>query len=310
RIEFLGVNGGINWTTGRVMATGVGVPPARAKYRAKKHALACRAAVTDAQRNLLETTKGVRIQSATLVKDFMVESDLVRSTVKGVVKGAHVMAKSLEADGSCHVTMAIPLSGDLASQLYGHALNKRGAWWKAPEWLINMGDVARSFTIIPDLIPSAEAKPVAVDANWKAELGKINRRLDKLEKVLKMDPARVAQGVSRGPATGLIIDARGSNFIPSMSPKVRQLRGGIVYPNIKQQHEAKNNGRLISLFMKDLLLAQGHPRVGDRPLVMKALRTFGKTRTELVLGKESSKKLTKMISKGFLDHASVIVVMD
>ncbi|RMH18844.1 MAG: hypothetical protein D6698_06495, partial [Gammaproteobacteria bacterium] len=60
--------GGVNWSTGKVFAEGVGVPPEWAKYEAQRHALACRAAIVDAQRNLLESTQGVRIQSSTIIK--------------------------------------------------------------------------------------------------------------------------------------------------------------------------------------------------------------------------------------------------
>ncbi len=42
---------------------------------------------------------------------------------------------------------------------------------------------------------------------------------------------------------------------------------------------------------------------------MKALRTFGKTRTEIVLGTDSSKKLVALIDQGFLNDTAVIIVL-
>jgi len=299
-------SGGINWSSGKVFAEGVGVPPEKAKYLAQKNALACRAAIVDAQRNLLEATQGVRVQSQTLVKDFVVESDLIRTTVQGVVKGAQVMGKRMEADGSCQVTLGFSLSGDLASGLYKRAYAEKHSSHSG-------GAIKLASLIIskfPDLIPAAIAKPVVVQTDWATEIGKINRRLEELEKTMKLNPERVAEGVAKGDPTGLIIDARGSNFIPSLAPKVRRLKGGVMYPGSRHESEAKESGRLISLFMNDLLLAQGHPRVGERPLVIKALRTWGDTRTELVLGSDSSDKLKKLIDNGFLETASVIVVLD
>jgi len=305
KVEWIG-SGGINWSSGKTFAEGVGVPPERAKYAAQRHALACLAAKVDAQRNLLETIQGVRVQAKTLVKDFVVESDIIRTSIEGVVKGARMLNKTTELDGSCRVTMGISLAGDLAASLYKRAY--RDAPQSANASLFKLAALLTG--AFPDVITHAHASPVKVQSDWRVEMAKVNRRLESLETLMRSHPERVAEGVAKGGPTGLIIDARGSNFIPSLAPKVRRVRGAVMYPGKKNQNEAKKDGRLISLFMNDLLLAQGHPRVGDRPLVIKALRTWGKTRTELVLGNAASDKLKKLIDSGFLNTGSVIVVLD
>ena len=50
--------------------------------------LARRAATVDAQRNLLEIINGVRVTAGTTVKDMVVESDIIGSRVKGLLRGA------------------------------------------------------------------------------------------------------------------------------------------------------------------------------------------------------------------------------
>lgn len=50
-------NGQINWENDTVEAIGTGVPPANAKNPAQAKGLARRAAIVDAQRNLLESVK-------------------------------------------------------------------------------------------------------------------------------------------------------------------------------------------------------------------------------------------------------------
>ncbi|CAN2042681.1 hypothetical protein GMMP15_80034 [Candidatus Magnetomoraceae bacterium gMMP-15] len=40
------------------------------------------------------------------------------------------------------------------------------------------------------------------------------------------------------------------------------------------------------------------------------MRTYGKYRTKIVLGKESSDRLSLLTQKGFLDDTGVIIVMD
>jgi len=49
--------------------------------------------------------------------------------------------------------------------------------------------------------------------------------------------------------------------------------------------------------------------VGERPIVLKALRTFGKTRTQIVLGTQSSDRLLGLLKEGFLDDSGVIIVL-
>jgi hypothetical protein len=94
-----------------------------------------------------------------------------------------------------------------------------------------------------------------------------------------------------------------------MAPKIRQLRAGVLYPNNKHQAERSERGQLVSLFTRDLDTARRHPVVGERPIVLKALRTFGDTRTEIVLGTDASGSLQALINKGFLSDSGVIIVL-
>src|SRR3990170_2052533 len=86
-------SGTINWTTGEVYASGIGAPPARPLNTAQARAMAERAAFVVALRNLLETVKGVRVDSETVVENFMTKSDVIRTKVDGVVKGARIIKK-------------------------------------------------------------------------------------------------------------------------------------------------------------------------------------------------------------------------
>ena len=72
--------------------------------------LARRAAISDAERNLLETIKGVAIDSETTVENFMLKNDVIRTKVSGILKGARVISEEALPDGY-RVTMAIPVYG-------------------------------------------------------------------------------------------------------------------------------------------------------------------------------------------------------
>ncbi len=116
-VEPVGASGKVDWSTGVITAVGIGAPPAQPANAAQARAMAERAAQVVALRNLLEAIKGVRVNSTTLVENFMVTSDAINTQVSGMVKGAMVMDKKYMSDGSVEVTVGMKLSGELAAAL-------------------------------------------------------------------------------------------------------------------------------------------------------------------------------------------------
>ena len=106
--------GVINWTKGIVQATGIGAPPEKFYGKPNARPMALRAAKLDAYRNILEVVNGVRINSATVVKDFAVENDVIMSKVEGMVRGAEVVKKEYLSDGTVEITMQMNLRGGFA----------------------------------------------------------------------------------------------------------------------------------------------------------------------------------------------------
>jgi len=117
--------GSVNWSAGYIEAVGIGAPPERSIGKINARPMALRAAKIDAQRNLLEITKGVRIDSQTVVKDFTVESDVINTQVEGLVKGAQVVKQEYMSDGTVEVTMRMPLFGDLSRVVLPAVLDKK-----------------------------------------------------------------------------------------------------------------------------------------------------------------------------------------
>ena len=115
-------SGSVNWTSGWVKSSGIGVPPAGAGASGK--ALAQRAAFSVAVRNLLEVVKGVRIDSATLVENYIVQNDVIKSQVSGFVRGAQVEKTVESPDGSVEVFVKAPLWG--VNSLYDPFLDQMG----------------------------------------------------------------------------------------------------------------------------------------------------------------------------------------
>jgi hypothetical protein len=113
----VGSTGKVDWTTGVITAVGIGAPPAQPANAAQARAMAERAAQVVAYRNLLEAVKGVQIDSATTVENFMVTSDVIKTQVSGVIQGATIMDKKYMSDGSVEVTVGMKLTGALADTL-------------------------------------------------------------------------------------------------------------------------------------------------------------------------------------------------
>lgn len=114
-------NGQVNWTDQYIEAKGTGIiDTTRWKNKAQARAMAERAALVVAQRNLLEIVKGVDINSQTTVKDLMVDNDNITSSVQGTVKGAQPQGEPVEKNGAIIITLRMPLYADngLADVVY------------------------------------------------------------------------------------------------------------------------------------------------------------------------------------------------
>lgn len=119
--ESVGAAGYIDWE--RQAAVAVGSAPARrdAANPAQARALARRAAMLDAQRNLLEVVGQVRVDSTTVIQNYMTASDRISSSVQGLLEQATVAAERQLPDGGFEVTLTVPLSGPLAQEVLAAA---------------------------------------------------------------------------------------------------------------------------------------------------------------------------------------------
>lgn len=97
--------------TETITADGYGVLPQNRPFGQAK-LMARRAAVVEAQRNLLETVKDVAIDSETNVEMSMTLNDTIHSEISGVIRGARVIDEEyIPEDGIYRVTMSVPMYG-------------------------------------------------------------------------------------------------------------------------------------------------------------------------------------------------------
>ncbi len=105
-------NGTVNWSSGSLVAKGIGIPPEESSSSSAANAMAARAAKVVALRNLLELVQGVRVDSTTTVNNYMVQFDVIQTRVKGVVRNAQETKRAVFPDGSVEVTVSMELWGD------------------------------------------------------------------------------------------------------------------------------------------------------------------------------------------------------
>ena len=105
------------WVPIKITAKGGGAPPHSAVNPAQARLMAERAAKVDALRNLLEQAYGVRIDSRTIVRDFVTQSDTIKARVRAYIQGAKVVDTRLLSDGSVEVEMELILGYEFRRML-------------------------------------------------------------------------------------------------------------------------------------------------------------------------------------------------
>lgn len=101
---------GVDWAAGKIRATGVGSPPQNAENAAAARAMTQRAALADAQRNLLRIIEQIRIDGGRSVGSMM-RSGNVSERIQGYVKGYTVVSERELGDGRLEVILELPLTG-------------------------------------------------------------------------------------------------------------------------------------------------------------------------------------------------------
>lgn len=225
---------GADFELNRIEADGFGLPPEYASSGAQARLMARRAAISDAQRNLAEQISGVQVDSETTVQNLQLSSDVVKTRVSALLKGAKVISESYE-DGAYHVVMALPLYGvnnSLASAVLPRTTRRE------------------SFpaTILPEpdepLYTPTEPEPTTIPTTSTIT----NRQ--------------------SGTYTGVIVDCTGLGLRTAMSPVIKTTAGEPIYgyKNLDSKKVIKNGmAGYASSYSGNV------SRAGSNPLIVKAV---------------------------------------
>ncbi len=225
---------GADFELNRVEADGFGLPPDYAVSEAQARLMARRAAISDAQRNLAEQIAGVQVDSETTVQNLQISSDVIRTHVSALLKGAKVISESYE-DGACHVVMALPLYGvsnSLASAVLPHTTHRE------------------SFptTILPEP-DEPQYTPTQPETTTGPTSSTITNR-------------------QSGTYTGIIVDCTGLGLRSAMSPVIKTTAGEKIYgyKNLDSKKVIKNGMAGYSNGYEGNV-----SRAGSNPLIVRAV---------------------------------------
>ena len=317
-------NGTINWTSGEVFATGVGAPPATAANAGQARAMAERAAFVVALRNLLETVKGVRVDSESVVENFMVKSDVIRTRVDGIVKGAHIVKKQYLPDGSVEVLVGLDMKGAFLNAVipdrFGRSSTPSGSLL-IPRRPSDVKPSQPGPSVQPLAVPGkrlepakpAPAVPEPARPAPQVPVPQPRQEPARQEPAPKPAPqpapsADAATIFKGGVATGLVIDGRGLGLRPALLPRIVDPEGQEVYVGqVVTRTNAVEQG--VAGYAKDVSAAANNFRVTDNPAVIRGLKASGSTSTDIMIGQADAQSLRQLSAQGdFLQYCRVIIV--
>ena len=322
-------NGGINWSQGVVYAIGYGTAKPDVSP-AQKRILSRRAAIVDAQRNLLEMTKGVRINSVLKTDQAMKESRETATRVEGLIKGAQVTKQHYQNEVST-VTMAMPMAGKFLEAVYSEqtateaqANSESGRQRplfqivRQPLEPLNemlLGSLGKSTDLILNLlIPKANAAGSIV-IRGEDEAKAYKKLLEWMnsgdtQSIQDMLTNAISDYEQNNQFSGLLIDASSvTNFELATVPKIRDDAGNILYPskNTSYDNIVKKRGVTYDFDLNDAIRNQ---RVATSPFIIKALSTYKNLDSDLIISSGDAQKIAQSASTlQAMNQAGVLIVV-
>ncbi len=247
-------NGTVNWSTGRICATGKALPSDKNLATQDWVKGAARA---DASRNIIKILKGIKLNSTRRVEEYAANNDVVLAGIEKTARDAAILRQ--------YYTSALAVEMTIETSIYGGFLQ-----------LVLPDDIRQ--------IPKVSPEPAAVEG---------------MEKEFQ-EPVY----------TGLVVDTTGLDVEPVLNPVIVSEHGHDVYSAayISREFAVKNG---VVKYLCSLTQAQKDTRVGNHPLVVKALRKEGGKNTSIVINLADYRTLEKSPERhSFLKECRVIIVKD
>lgn len=258
----------IDWNDSVVRVAGYGVAPANARTPSLARLMARRAAIADGYRQMAEAVAGVSVDADTTVEMAAVSNDVVRTHVSAVVNGARIVSERVVGD-SYEVIMEVPMFGvrSIAGAVMGRP------------------DRIEAFPS-----PVTSIAPSSVLTTGSAESSKGS------------SAASAPAGRAIGGFTGLIVDCRGLDIKPVMSPAIYNDNGQPIYgyKNLDYDKVVENG---MAGYAKDMDQAR---RAGSNPLVVRAVSLMKHNSCPVLSTADANRVLIENGASHFLDKTNVV----
>lgn len=108
---------GVDWAAGKIRAIGVGIPPQNVSNGTARSEMTKRAALADAQRNMIRTIEQIRLNNDQTIKTAMSRPNFALK-IEGFLKGYTVVSERQLEDGKIEIILELPLTGPAGLSRY------------------------------------------------------------------------------------------------------------------------------------------------------------------------------------------------
>lgn len=266
-------NGAINWLTGTVTAKGESLSTGLAVSSREARLKTMRAATVDARKNLLEILNKIPVTEKLRVKNILRADEDIMQFVRGDMQNSRITSTSFAEDGVASVTVSITLRDMFLEKLIG----KHVSFHRVndnPYSAANAVAESIEHAVLPDSLQESAEADIVLPITY----------------------------------TGLLIDAREVGISPAITVNIVDETGHVLYsPRVVNRNVALKNGMVEYAGTWEEAIAS--KRSSTNPLVLKAVRVQGKTRSNIVISDEQALLLTQINSThNFLEEGRVVVV--
>lgn len=313
---------GVDWRSQVITVTGEGiVPPDSVNYTQAK-GMASKAAKADAYRKIGEYINGVRVEGETTVENMLTTQDTIRMRVEATIKGAKILDETFLSDGGYRVKMQVPLFG-VSNSLASAVFERNYSLEPFPDPEFGIEPSVQNYNSSTGRLYQPRENPLPVPS-YKSPLSRMalstsstdlqNLKASSLTPNYQPNPAQAMPkksveeyaSMAQGNYTGLVVDCRGLELQPVMSPVIKNSNGTKIYG-----HKNLDIDRVIREGMADYVdQPENVARAGENPLVVKAQAVENFNSNPVVAIPDSNRILIENHATKFLKDLKVVFLFD
>ena len=332
---------GVDWTRKVITVVGEGIVPPDAVNYTQAKGMASKAAQADAYRKMGELVNGVRVEGETTVEKMLTTQDIIKLRVSATIKGAKIVNETFLSDGGYHVVMQVPIFG-VSNSLAGAVFERNEAAEPFPEPVADIApttpqyssttpvkrrlemtakvtieeNVDQGFNPVPTTPYRSPLSRMSVPSLDTIILQKLEANSMSVQEAVYQQTVAAATTARRsvedyassaqGDYTGLIVDCRGLELQPVMSPVVKNVNGTKIYG-----HKNLDIDRVIREGMADYINDTANvDRAGVNPLVVKAVALENFNSNPVLSIPDSNRVLIENHATKFLKDLKVVFLFD